>query len=232
MHIDRMKETRDTARAFAAVVAVFLAILFAGFWIPYFSNFPRFDPDITAVDHVHGAVLFAWVLLLLVQPLAVQFRKHQLHRYLGRASIGAMALVLLTSILVLRKEYGEHLAAGMPDYGALRSEYLSATQLALVVTAYLLSINAALRRNIGAHWRWMAFVLVLLLPAGLARTLGYWFDIPQKESQSICMLVNGAVLTTFLLRDRVARRSTLVFSYASSAYAAVAAGWYMLGRPV
>lgn len=225
-------QIRATARRFSTAVAAFLLLLVAGFWIPYFSNFPRFDPDITAVDHVHGAALFAWVLLLLVQPSAIHLRRLQLHRHLGRASIGAMALVLLTSIMVLRKEYGEHLAAGVPAYAALESEYLSAAQLALVVVAYALSIRAAMSHNVDAHWRWMAFVVVLLLPAGLARTLGFWFDVPQKTSQSFCMFFNAALLAAFWVRDRVARKSLAPFSSALLAYATVAVGWCILGRPV
>jgi len=47
-------------------------IFVAGFWIPYFSEIPRFDPSITVPVHVHAVLLFAWIVLLVVQPLAVR----------------------------------------------------------------------------------------------------------------------------------------------------------------
>jgi hypothetical protein len=55
---------------------------------------------------------------------------------------------------------------------ALKGEYLSAAQLLLIVPAYAGSIAAARRRKIDVHWRFDACVVLLLLPAGLARTLG------------------------------------------------------------
>lgn len=35
--------------------------IIAGFWIPYFSEFCRFDATITTAVHVHAFLLFAWL---------------------------------------------------------------------------------------------------------------------------------------------------------------------------
>src|SRR5476649_1187090 len=45
-------------------------IFVAGFWIPYLSEILRFDPSITVPVHLHALLLFTWVVLLVVQPLA------------------------------------------------------------------------------------------------------------------------------------------------------------------
>jgi hypothetical protein len=47
-------------------------LMVAGFWIPYIGAFPRFDPAITVAVHIHAALLFTWIALLVIQPLAIR----------------------------------------------------------------------------------------------------------------------------------------------------------------
>ena len=51
-----------------------LPIFIAGFWIPYLSEIPAFDPSITPPVHVHAVLLFSWIALLVFQPLAIRYR--------------------------------------------------------------------------------------------------------------------------------------------------------------
>src|SRR5580692_6987808 len=88
-------------------------VVIAGFWIPYFSEIPRFDPSITTAVHVHAFLLFAWVALLVIQPLAIRSSSISLHRMLGKASYYLTPLVLIFAIAMLHKEFQEHLASGM-----------------------------------------------------------------------------------------------------------------------
>lgn len=62
-------------RAYRNLGYVLLAILpvfVAGFWTPYLSEFPSFDKSITATVHVHAALFFSFLGLLIVQPLAIR----------------------------------------------------------------------------------------------------------------------------------------------------------------
>jgi hypothetical protein len=61
-------------RNLGCVLLVLLPIFVAGFWIPYFSEIPHFDETITMAAHVHAASLFCFLLLLIVQPLAIRYR--------------------------------------------------------------------------------------------------------------------------------------------------------------
>jgi hypothetical protein len=38
------------------VLLLLLPIFIAGFWIPYFSEIPRFDESITTAVHIHAAL--------------------------------------------------------------------------------------------------------------------------------------------------------------------------------
>ena len=223
---------KNIGRNFALFVAAFLALLLAGFWIPYFSGVPHFEPGITAAVHVHAAALFGWAALMLVQPLAVYGRAYRLHRVLGTLSLALMSLVVLSSIAMLHKEFQERIQAGASLSAALKGEYLSAAQLSLVGLAYAGSIVAARRRKIGVHWRLMLCVVLLLMPAGLARTLGYWFDVPQATSQGVCIAINLLLLGALALHDVRAHQDRAIYGYTLAAYIPVVAAWAILGRPV
>jgi hypothetical protein len=223
---------QELGRNVGLFAAGLLALLVAGFWIPYLSAIPRVDSGITLAVHMHAAALFGWAALMLVQPLAIYARAHRLHRVLGRVSLAVMALVVLTSVAMLHREFQERIQSGSSMREALTGEYLSATQLLLVAIAYAFSVIVARRRNVELHWRLMLLVVLLLLPAGLARTLGYWFDVGQVISQSVCAALNLMVLGALAIHDLHARKDCAVYDFALAAYITMLAGWAILGRPV
>jgi hypothetical protein len=211
-----------------ALVPIFIA----GFWIPYLSEIPAFDASITPPVHVHAVLLFAWIALLVFQPLAIRFGAVSAHRILGRASYVVMALIVPFTLAMIWKEYYEKLAEGKPVISALQAEFISAAQLVVTVTMYVLAIISIQKRDVPAHMRYMICIALFLLPAGLARTFGYWFDLRQATSQTICLVVietSLAALIAFDIRRRLNARPYLV---ALLAYNATAAVWIALGRPV
>src|SRR5271168_2110043 len=87
------------------VLLVLLPIFIAGFWIPYFSQIPHFDASITIAVHVHAVLLFSFLLLLTVQPLAIRQKAFSTHRILGKISNTLIPFVLIFSVAMLFKEY-------------------------------------------------------------------------------------------------------------------------------
>jgi hypothetical protein len=207
-------------------------ILIAGFWIPYLSEIPTFERSITAAVHIHALLLFAWVGLLVVQPLAIRSNSITLHRTLGKASFILLPLILIFGIAMLHKEYQEHLAEGMTTARAWEAEYLSSVQLALVAAFYCLAILRIRRRNVAEHMRYMICIALALLPAGLARTLGYWFEVSQSTSQLACLALIDFCLISLAIIDQRRRASSQPYAVALAAYLIVEAGWLSLGRPV
>jgi len=204
----------------------------AGFWVPYFSAFPRFDSTITTVVHVHASLLFAWVALLVMQPLAIHRGAFKLHRLAGRASYLLMPLIALFAAMMIRKEYLEHLADGMSSNAALKSEYLSSLQLLFLCCFYALAIAGILGRDVATHMRYMVCIALVLLPAGLARILGYGFDVRQSVAQSVCLVVIDSCLIALIVADRRRALKAGPYVVALLGYAAAGAGWLALGRPV
>ena len=214
------------------VLVVLLPIFIAGFWIPYLSEIPHFDESITAAVHIHAVLLFCFLGLLIVQPLAIRYRAFSTHRALGKLSNILIPIALVFSVMMLFKEYREHLSTGATMHMARNSEFLSAAQLVLFASLYAVSIQAIRMRNVATHMRAMICIVLILLPAGMARTLGYWFDMRQSASQMVCLALIDAFLVSLIVFDRRRQSSAHPYIMVLGAYIAIEAIWIMLGRPV
>ena len=135
------------------VLIVLLPIFVAGFWIPYFSEIPQFDQSITAAVHIHAVLLFTFLLLLIVQPLAIRYNAFSMHRILGKLANILIPFALVFSVAMLWKEYHEHLTSGATAHFARNAEFLSAVQLLLFGTLYGASIASIRRRDVATHMR-------------------------------------------------------------------------------
>ncbi len=205
-------------------------LMVAGFWIPYIAAFPKFDPAITVAVHIHAALLFTWVALLVIQPLAIRYKAFRLHRFLGITSLGLMPLIVVFAATMIWKEYGE--SGGASRVAALQGEYLSAAQLCLFIAFFLLAIAHIRKRNVASHMRYMLCIALVLLPAGLSRTLGYWFEQSQTVSQTISLSAIDCCLIALIAYDRYRYLSSKPYWVALLAYIVIEGVWISLGRPV
>jgi hypothetical protein len=213
------------------LLALPLAML-AGFWIPYFSAFPHFDANTTAAVHLHALLLFSWVALLAIQPLAIRRGAFATHRALGRTSYVLMPLIVISAVAMVYKEYLGHRADGLSATASLKAEYLSLVAVPILAALYGLAIWRILRRDVPRHMRYMICIAFVLLPAGLARTLGYWFEVKQWRSQVVCFAVIDLSLMALILLER--RRGAIAGPYVAMllTYLLFEAGWVALGFPV
>lgn len=214
------------------ILLALLPIFVAGFWIPYFAEFPHFDASITWSVHIHAVLLFCFLTLLIVQPLAIRHRAFSIHRTLGKLTNVLMPLILVFSVAMLWKEYHEHLVEGTSMAVARNDEFLSAVQLLLLASLYGLALSAIRSRDVAAHMRYMICIVLVVLPAGLARTMGYWLNFRQSTSQAICLSLIDAFLLGLIVFDRRARRTVRPYGMTLAAYAVIECIWLVLGRPV
>ena len=63
-----------------------IPLTFLGFYKTYFVQFPDFEENLTTLIHLHAIIASIWILLLVVQPLLIIYRKNQLHRKIGKLS--------------------------------------------------------------------------------------------------------------------------------------------------
>lgn len=214
------------------VLIALLPVFLAGFWIPYFSEIPRFDESITTAVHVHAALLFCFLILLIVQPLAIRYKAFSTHRILGKLANILLPFALVFSVAMLWKEYHEHLTGGAAVGAARNAEFLSAAQLLLFGGLYGISIAAIRQRDVATHMRCMICIALVLLPAGLARTLGYWFHMRQSSSQIVCLALINIVLLGLIAFDTRRRTGARPYIFVLFAYVVIESVWVALGRPV
>jgi uncharacterized membrane protein len=180
---------------FLLILVAFVAV---GFYKPYFALIPNFDPGITPLVQVHAILLMSFVALLVAQPLLIRYRQRELHKSLGRLTYFLMPLLVASCVGVIFKEYAEALSRAPAT--ALRSIFSDVAQLLLLVVFYMLAILN--RRNVPVHMRYMIAVALIVAPAGIARVLGYWFDVPRYASGLASNALLDVVLIALLLFDR------------------------------
>lgn len=220
-------------RSLGYVLMGLVPIFIAGFWIPYISEFPHFDPSISTAVHIHAVLLFSFLGLLVIQPLAIRHRSLWLHRMLGKLANVLMPFILLFSATMLWKEYREHIVTGASAALARKEEFLSAAQLMLLGIFYWQAILSVRKRNVAGHMRYMICIALVLMPAGLARRLGYWFNFPQSSSQTLCLAVIDLLLIGLIVFDRYRSKvSFRPYAVALSAYLSIETIWFLLGQPV
>jgi hypothetical protein len=143
-----------------------------------------------------------------------------------------MALIVPFTLAMIWKEYHEKLSHGESTTSALHAEFVSAAQLVVTVAMYVLAIVRIQKRDVPAHMRYMICIALFLLPAGLARTLGYWFSERQVTSQTISLAVIEACLVALMAFDIRRQLNPRPYVVAFLAYNATALVWIALGRPV
>jgi hypothetical protein len=129
-------------------------------------------------------------------------------------------------------EYHEKLSDGKSIVSALQAEFVSAAQLVLTVAVYVLAIVRIQKRDVPAHMRYMICIALFLLPAGLARTFGYWVNLRQVTSQTISLVVIETCLAALIAFDIRRQLNARPYVVAFLAYNATALVWIALGRPV
>ena len=150
---------------------------------------------------VHAASLFCFLLLLIVQTLAIRYRAISTHRILGRFSNIVIPTALIFSVAILWKKYHKHLTDGATVATARNAEFLSAAQLLLFVALYAVSIAAIGRRDVATHMRCMICIALVLLPTGMARVLGYLIHVRQAPSQTVWLALIDALLLALIVFD-------------------------------
>ena len=78
---------------------LFFLLMMVGFWYTYFT---RISSQENYRMHAHGAVLVAWCLMLIVQPLLIRLKKTRIHRAVGKFSYVLVPLLLFTTTDLLR----------------------------------------------------------------------------------------------------------------------------------
>ena len=179
-------------------IALLLMITW-GFYRTYLIQFPNFK-GFTTVHHLHGFILIAWILMLIVQPFLIRYGKVELHRKIGKLSYVLMPLVMISIFAVARTGYFRMLP-DTPIEVVIGALALNIPPIFAFGTIYTLAmLNKA---NTAFHMRYMIGTSLLVIGPGLGRALIVYFGIPFEESVTITMYVSEGIAALLLISDLI-----------------------------
>ena len=143
-------------------LAYFLLILIpltiAGFYKTYFSLFPDFDEKITFWYHVHAAIASLWIIMLIVQPFLIRFKKVSFHKSVGKFSYILFPLLILSFVPT---------SFSMVDRFGVESVFFPFTLSVLLIIFYSQAIIH--RKHTAIHMRYMIATAIVFIDPTLNR---------------------------------------------------------------
>ena len=152
--------------AVAATVTVPLVIL--AFWPLYFSR-PLADVD--RYTHLHAVSGSLWLLLLIVQPLAIHYERYRLHFALGKFSYLLAPLFVIAGVLLSHYRLGAMSEETFAAEGF--SHYLPFYASVIFALAYVLGLRY--RHDAEAHGRFMLLTAIPLVDPVVGRIIFFHF---------------------------------------------------------
>ena len=186
---------------FSAMGCIGLFAVTVGFGRTYIVPMARGTFTAPAVVHIHGAFAMAWVLLFVVQPLLVRWRKLRVHRQLGRAGLPLAVGVTLTMIPagVFQATRDAAGGAGPTGISGLLGVFTSGALFVALVAAGIVT-----RRNREVHARWLLLAtLVVLWPAWFR--FRHWFPSVPRPDVWFALVLPYAWIIVAMIRDRITR---------------------------
>ena len=146
-----------------AVIALLFVV--AGFAPTYYLKGVYAGPELSALKHVHGAVMTAWFTLFLVQVRLVATGRTALHRRLGvaGAAIALLVVALGTATGITAAKLGSA-PIGVPPL-----VFLVLPLGEMVVFAVLVTAALVLRKRGPQHKRLMLLATLAMLTPAMAR---------------------------------------------------------------
>ncbi|MCC6682167.1 MAG: hypothetical protein IT445_14795 [Phycisphaeraceae bacterium] len=162
------------AKWFYCGTAVLLLVLALWGFSPFYLHGRAYpggrpiDPRIFAVVVVHGVVMTAWLILLVVQPMLVALNKRRLHMTIGRFAAG---LALLTLI------FGNMIAIGSarttpPEamiWGMTPRQFMAVPFIAVWTFALFVALGVYYRRRPDIHRPMMLVATLTVMSAAISR---------------------------------------------------------------
>jgi hypothetical protein len=179
-------------------------IVHIGFHATYIKQFPLFE-KYNRVHHIHGALMGSWVLLLLVQPILIHYKKFAAHRFLGKLSYAVAPCVIVSMVFIARNNY----ETGILKKSAaevMATQSITWMQIVMFVMFYSLAIY--FRKNPYNHMRFMIATAIVMLGPPINRIIfSYFPDVPTLYIFLISLYVKTGVAAALFLNDFIKRKN-------------------------
>lgn len=182
-----------------------LLISIAGFYKTYLIKFPNFD-GFTWAHHFHGAVMLAWILMLITQPILIKTKQLKWHRIVGKASYVVFPLLILSLFLVAQAGYERNIKS-IGETEALANMTTGIPDMFYLSTLYGLGIYY--KKKTSFHLRFFACIGLMILGPGLGRFLIVFCGLPPMAAIPFMVGGVGVVSLGWWIHDIVKKKSAL-----------------------
>ena len=85
------------------VLALLIPAVLLAFAPTYFKGLTISRLSVTALVHLHTALMVLWVLLLISQAWLIRAKQYRIHRWMGRSSFIIVPLIVLVTLMLSRE---------------------------------------------------------------------------------------------------------------------------------
>lgn len=189
-------ERTARSRFYLQLSLAFVAIAVAGFSTTFFVPLARGTFAAPTVIHVHGALMFTWLLLFVAQAALVLQRRVRAHRRAGWFGVVLAGAIVISGVMAGRFASVRDLAASGQDwpYGAFVNIVIE-----MLVFGGLVTAAVALRRRPEAHKRLLVLATISALGPAWFRFRHFLPFVPNPTVSFA--IVADALLLVVLARD-------------------------------
>jgi hypothetical protein len=157
-----------------------LAIL--GFWKSYFGIINSLPEHISPLVHIHGWLMFLWLLMLIAQAGVMRARRFRVHRWIGRGSYILAPVAILSGLAALHHEFNR-------TFEFARVDVIALGMVLAFSTTWTLGI--VYKNNMQLHARYMISTAFAIGSAIVFRVFINW--VPGFESEPVSVIGNGVI---------------------------------------
>jgi hypothetical protein len=137
-----------------------------GFWVTYFT---RPAGTVSILEHLHGAAMFGWVLLLVLQSGLIRINKRAIHRQTGKLAYVLGPWIIVSTIILANYRLN---IRGLTPEGL----WIFGLQFFILIQyTVFLSMAIRHRKQPDVHARWMICTAFTMLDPIFARILAVNF---------------------------------------------------------
>lgn len=160
-----------------------IPLIFIGFYQTYWVQFPAFAKISDFTIHLHAIIAATWVIILIIQPFLIAYKKLDWHRMLGKISYFVFPLLVLSFIPGILKTYRT---------GEYKGMFFPIADCLVMSSLYLLAIYH--KKQTPKHMRYMIASALMLLGPILGRALPIFLGLSLLPAQTVQFLCIEVIL--------------------------------------
>jgi hypothetical protein len=172
------------------VFLLLIPLTIVGFFKTYIVQFPTFENVKYTFLHFHAAIAMVWVMLIIVQPFLISYKKFTWHRKLGVLSYIVFPLLILSFVPTVFN----NLNSDTP-----KNAFFAIGDGLLLIVFYCLAINY--RKKSSLHMRYMIAATMVLLGPTIGRILPNIFGFAELATQNIQFAIILSLLIALIILD-------------------------------